>query len=149
MLRPSDLLVRTAWVYDASGTNFLNTMLRLFAQRDQINVVCDQVGTPTYASDLAACIWKLVATDAEGVFHYTNAGVASWYDFAVAIREEAEQLGLLQTNLAISPILSQDYPTPAERPKYSVLNCFDTYQCIGGPARHWRAALRDALKEKI
>ena len=148
-LRTEDLLVRTAWVYDAEGANFPNTMLRLFAERDSVSVVCDQIGTPTFAKDLAAGMWQLAGLDARGAFHFTNSGVASWYDFAVAIKEEALSYGLLTSDVSIHPILSKDYPTLATRPHYSVLNCFDTYKLIGEPARHWRAALRDALKEKI
>ena len=148
-LRASDLLVRTAWVYDADGANFLNTMLRLFNEREYVSVVSDQIGTPTFAKDLAAAIWQLVDANAAGAYHFTNSGVASWYDFAVAIREEATNCGLLDATVAIAPILSQDYPTPAKRPHYSVLNCFHTYERLGSVARHWRAALRDALREKI
>ena len=148
-LRASDLLVRTAWVYDGYGANFLNTMLRLFDERDRVNVVCDQIGTPTFAIDLANAVWRLMDVDAEGKHHFTNSGVASWYDFALAIKEEGAAVGLANADVAILPILSRDYPTPAERPHYSVLNCFNTYERIDGAARHWRVALRDALKEKI
>ena len=147
-LRASDLLVRTAWVYDGDGANFLNTMLRLFKERDNVSVVSDQIGTPTFAKDLAVAIWQLVDGKATGTHHFTNSGVASWYDFAVAIREEATNCGLIDATVAIAPILSKDYPTPAKRPHYSVLNCFHTYERIGSVARHWRAALRDALREK-
>ena len=147
-VRAQDLVVRTAWVYDGEGANFMNTMLRLFAERDELRVVSDQIGTPTFAGDLASAIWQLIEARASGVLHYTNAGVASWYDFAVAILEEATARGMMQSNVTIVPIPSEDYPTPARRPHYSVLDCRETYSLIGGPARHWRAALRDVLKDR-
>ena len=148
VLRKEDLVVRTAWLYDTDGANFMNTMLRLFATRDEVRVVSDQIGTPTFAGDLADAIWRLVDARATGVQHYTNAGIASWYDFAVAIKEEALAIGVLQSDVTIVPIPSEDYPTPARRPHYSVLDCRDTYSLIGGPARHWRAALRNVLKDR-
>ncbi len=138
------LIVRTAWVYAAIGSNFMHTMLRLMASRDEVRVVADQIGTPTHAMGLARAIWSLAAADAKGVYHWTDAGVASWYDFAVAIAEEALAVGLLERPVSVVPIRTEDYPTPALRPAYSVL---DKTQCwaITGPARHWRAELQDCL----
>lgn len=140
------LVVRTAWVYGRHGSNFVRTMLRLMAERDELRVVADQVGTPTWASSLAEAIWKLAAADAYGIYHYTDSGVASWYDFAVAIQEEALAIGLLDRAIPILPIPSSAYPTPARRPHYSVLDTEATNALIGAPP-HWRSNLRLVLAE--
>jgi dTDP-4-dehydrorhamnose reductase len=144
---PDALIVRTAWVYAAEGSNFVRTMLRLMRERDQVKVVTDQVGTPTYASSLARALWKLGERKASGIFHFTDAGVASWYDFAVAIHEEAMTSGLLQRPVEIVPIPSSDYPTPAQRPAFSVLDKSRTWSELGEPAPHWRVNLRACLEE--
>lgn len=141
---PAPLIIRTAWVYAAQGNNFVHTMLRLMATRDEVRVVADQIGTPTHAASLARAIWALDGQ--AGLFHWTDAGVASWYDFAVAIQEEALRLGLLDRCVPIIPIATADYPTPARRPAYSVLDKASSF-AITGPARHWRAELIDCLKE--
>ncbi len=141
---PDTLIVRTAWVYAAAGSNFVHTMLRLMQTRDEIRVVADQIGTPTHADGLAAAIWALHAAGATGIHHWTDAGVTSWYDFAVAIHEEALALGLLVRAVPIVPIRTEDYPTPARRPPYGVLDKTSTW-AMTGPARHWRAELRDCL----
>jgi dTDP-4-dehydrorhamnose reductase len=143
---PAPLLVRTAWVYAAEGQNFLKTMLRLMGTRDEVRVVADQVGTPTHAASLARAIWGLLARGTTGTFHWTDAGVASWYDFAVAIQEEALLRGLLPCNVPVLPIRTADYPTPARRPAWSVLDKTGSFELLG-PARHWRVELRAALDE--
>lgn len=141
-------IVRTAWVYSSTGQNFVKTMLRLMAERDSLNVVYDQVGSPTWARDLAQTLWQLaLQPDITGTYHYTNAGVTSWYDFAVAIQEEAQALGLLKKTCKISPILTEAYPTPAKRPHYSVLDCSSLEQALGIERPHWRASLRKMLRE--
>jgi dTDP-4-dehydrorhamnose reductase len=142
---PDALIVRTAWVYSAGGANFLKTMLRLMESRDEVRVVGDQIGTPTAAVDLARAIWGLVGHGATGMFHVTNAGVASWYDFAQAIAEEATAAGLLSRPVKVVPIRTEDYPTPARRPAFSVLDCSATWAVIGAPAPHWRVALRGVI----
>ncbi len=101
-LRSADILVRTAWVYSADGGNFVSTMLRLMAERAEIGVVCDQIGTPTSADSLAAALWAFAQSDAVGIYHCTDSGVASWYDFAIAIRDEARAVGLLDDHAADS-----------------------------------------------
>lgn len=141
---PAPLIIRTAWVYAAQGNNFVRTMLRLMAERDEVRVVADQIGTPTHAASLARAIWAL--NGQHGLFHWTDAGVASWYDFAVAIQEEALKLGLLSRQVPVLPIATSDYPTPARRPAYSVLDKASSF-AITGPARHWRSELIDCLKE--
>ena len=146
---PDALIVRTAWVYAAVGNNFVHTMLRLMRERPEVRVVADQIGTPTHVAGLARALWTLSAAGAHGIHHWTDAGAASWYDFAVAIQEEALAIGLLGSAVPIIPIRTEDYPTPAQRPAYSVL---DKSSCwaITGPAAHWRTELRlclSAIKE--
>ena len=143
MHHPAPLILRTAWVYAASGNNFVRTMLRLFAEREEVRVVADQVGTPTHAISLARAIWAL--QDHHGTFHWTDAGVASWYDFAQAIHDEALRLGMLSRPVTILPIATADYPTPAIRPAWSVLDKSSSW-AVTGPARHWRHELIDCLK---
>lgn len=143
------LIVRTAWVYGLAGNNFVHTMLRLMAERDRIGVVCDQIGTPTCAASLADGIWRMIEVNAKGVFHYTDSGVASWYDFAVAIQEEALQLGLLDRAIPIEPISTSAYPTPARRPSYSVLDKQSTIDLIGRAPSHWRVNLRHMLRQLL
>lgn len=142
------LIVRTAWVYTAGGANFVRTMLRLMAERDSVSVVADQIGAPTWAPGLAATIWALVAKDARGLFHHSDAGVASWYDFAVAIQEEALAIGLLTRAVPIIPIATADYPTPARRPAFSLLDCSGTRAMLGDGHTHWRVNLRRMLLEE-
>jgi dTDP-4-dehydrorhamnose reductase len=142
---PDALIVRTAWVYGPSGGNFLATMLRLMASRTEIGVVADQIGTPTSTLTLASALWALAGGDARGTLHYTDAGVASWYDFATAIAEEAAATGLLARAPSVRPISTADYPTPAARPAFSVLDKSATFTLLGGPPPHWRAALRAVL----
>jgi dTDP-4-dehydrorhamnose reductase len=144
---PDALIVRTAWVYAAAGGNFVNTMLRLMAQRDRLTVVADQIGTPTFAASLAAALWTLAQGKARGIHHYTDAGAASWYDFAVAVHEEGQAAGLLDRPVDIVPIPTSDYPTPAHRPAFSVLDKSATWAAMGRPAPHWRSNLRICLKE--
>lgn len=148
---PDALIIRTAWVYAAQGNNFVKTMLRLMAERDEVRVVGDQIGTPTHAAGLARAIWALNAANASGIYHWTDAGVASWYDFAVAIQEEALEIGLLSRKVPVVPIRTSDYPTPAKRPHMSVLDKSSSW-AITGPAAHWRDELRlvlRAMKEEI
>ncbi len=143
-LHGNPLIVRTAWVYAAVGGNFVHTMLRLMRERDEVRVVADQIGTPTHAATLARTIWSLLAIGQTGTFHCTDAGICSWYDFAVAIQEEALAAGLLTRRVPVLPIRTEDYPTPARRPAYSVLDKTATW-AITGTARHWRDELRDCL----
>jgi len=144
---PGALVVRTAWVYAAGGRNFLNTMLRLMSQGGEVRVVADQIGTPTSAAGLARALWGLARREASGLRHYTNAGAASWYDFAVAIAEEARIAGLLREEVRVRPITTSEYPTPAVRPSFSLLDCTAAWEELGEPAPHWRAALRDVFRD--
>ena len=147
-LRDSDILVRTAWVYSAGGANFVRTMLRLMAAKPALEVVADQIGAPTWAPGLAATIWGLVEKQASGTFHHSDAGVASWYDFAVAIQEEAVTLGLLDKAIPITPIPTGAYPTPAVRPAFSLLDCSKTRAILDDGHTHWRVNLRRMLEEE-
>ena len=144
---PEALTVRTSWVYTAHGSNFVNTMLRLMREREQIGVVADQIGAPTHAESLAAALWKLALAGATGVLHYRDAEAASWYDFAVAIQAEAHAIGLLERRIPIAPIATSDYSTPAPRPGYSVLDASEAWRIIGGPPPPWQENLRATLKE--
>ncbi|AOH84400.1 dTDP-4-dehydrorhamnose reductase [Sphingomonas panacis] len=136
------LIVRTAWVYAPTGGNFVRTMLRLMGERPEVRVVADQIGTPTWAPGLAAALWKMAGAGITGFHHYTDAGVASWYDFAVAIQEEALAAGLLNAAVPVIPIATADFRTPAKRPGYSVLDKASTFAALGGPTPHWRSNLR-------
>ncbi len=147
-LRDGDILVRTAWVYTAGGANFVRTMLRLMRETPGLNVVADQIGAPTWAPGLAATIWSLLAKDANGTYHHSDAGVASWYDFAVAIQEEALALGLLNEAIPITPITTAEYPTPAARPAFSLLDSSKTRALLEDGHTHWRVNLRQMLREE-
>ncbi len=142
------LILRTAWVYSTHGHNFVKTMLRLMSERDQLGIVADQIGSPTWAHGLAQALWQAIALNLHGIHHWTDAGVASWYDFACAIFDEARALGLLERDTIIRPIRTKDYPTPARRPSLSVLEKTATWQALGitAPA-HWRTQLRSMLNE--
>ncbi|MFA7230662.1 MAG: dTDP-4-dehydrorhamnose reductase [Victivallaceae bacterium] len=142
---PDAIVVRTAWLYSQHGTNFVKTMLRLMKERDALGVVADQVGTPTSANSLAEVIWQIaLKPEIKGIFHWTDAGVASWYDFAVAIREEGIALGMLSGDKGIvRPIRTEDYPTPTKRPAFSILDKTSLYQALGIKSQvHWRQQLR-------
>jgi dTDP-4-dehydrorhamnose reductase len=140
------LIIRTSWVYSSGKQNFVNTMLRLMAERDEMRVVADQIGTPSHALSLARSIWALAGLGASSTYHVTDSGSASWYDFAVAIQEEALASGLLQKAVPIIPIKTSDYPTPAVRPAYSILDKSKTTELLG-PAAHWRVELRAMIKD--
>jgi dTDP-4-dehydrorhamnose reductase len=142
------VVLRTSWVYASEGKNFVLTMLRLMRDKGQINVVCDQIGAPTWAASAAAAIWGLIdAQAAPGIYHWTDLGVASWYDFAVAIQDEALARGLLSRAIPVLPIYSSEYPTKAQRPAFSVLDSASTRSLIKVPATHWRHNLRMMLDE--
>ncbi|WP_444891177.1 dTDP-4-dehydrorhamnose reductase [Microbulbifer sp. DLAB2-AA] len=149
---PQAVILRTAWVYGAHGTNFTNTMLRLMRERDQLGVVADQIGTPTSCITLAETIFTLVSKpEVSGIYHCTDAGTASWYDFAVAIYEEAKNLGVLtkDANVNIIPIGNTEYHSCAVRPSYSVLDKSSLVEDLGIELKHWRQALRQVLQEKV
>ncbi len=138
-------ILRTSWVYGPVGKNFLLTMLRLMAQREQLGVVADQVGCPTSTAGLAGACWTVLEQGTSGTLHWSDAGAASWYDFAVAIAELGQVTGLLSNPARIQPITTAHYPTPAQRPSYSLLDCTATRETLGLEAVHWRQALQQVL----
>lgn len=135
------MIIRTAWLYSEFGNNFVKTMLRLAESKNEINVVTDQIGTPTYASDLAAAIHKIITQSnwESGIYHFTNEGVASWYDFSKAIFEDA---GI---DMKVNPIPTKEYPTPAKRPYYSVLSKNKIKRIYGLEIPYWRDSLRKCI----
>ena len=137
---PNSLIFRTSWVYAGHGKNFFNTILRLASSREEISVVADQVGTPTWAPDLVHVTAKALASDLEGVFHFSNEGVASWYDFA----HEIVKINNLKTRIA--PITTELYPTPAVRPFYSVLDKEKLRKALGVSLPYWRDSLEACIK---
>ncbi|MEM9922225.1 MAG: dTDP-4-dehydrorhamnose reductase [Cyanobacteria bacterium P01_D01_bin.50] len=143
------IILRTAWVYGIGGkSNFVKTMLRLGTQKPELRVVADQIGSPTRAKDIAQTIAALTQTPQKsGIYHYTNSGVASWYDFAVAIFDEAKQLGFPLEIQRVIPITTSEYPTAATRPSYSVLNCAKISTIMESYPPHWRQSLREMLQD--
>lgn len=135
------LIFRTAWLYSEFGENFLLKMLRLTAERDRLRVVCDQIGTPTYAGDLAMALFSIIDAGLyagrEGIYHFTDEGVCSWYDFAVEIAAEAGH-----DRCTIEPCRTAEYPTRAERPAYSVLDKTKFRRTFGIEIPHWRYSMR-------
>ena len=147
--RPDSQVLRTAWLYAAEGANFLNTMLRLMASKDELRVVADQIGAPTSAHTLAKVIWRLAFADAPGgIYHWSDGGSCSWYDFAIAIQTEALALGLLEEAIPVSAITTAEYPTPAKRPAYSVLDRSRTCEVIACRGRSWQEELQAVLQLK-
>ncbi|HYB34120.1 MAG TPA: dTDP-4-dehydrorhamnose reductase [Steroidobacteraceae bacterium] len=139
-------VVRASWLYSAGG-GFAGKMLSLMPGRTQLSIVSDQIAAPTCAAGFARVLWTLSVRRAGGLWHWCDSGVASWYDFAVAIAAEAVDLGLLPRAPAIAPIAGADYPTLAARPPYSLLDKRATEQLLGITAPHWRSALRDTLAQ--
>ena len=142
-------IIRTAWVYSAGDGNFVSTMLRLMSERDSIGVVADQIGSPTSVAGLAGACWHFIASDQPGIYHWTDAGVASWYDFAVAIQDEAINLGMLERRIPIAPLATSQYPTPAVRPGNSVLDKAGCWDAMNWTPEHWRVALKLALNDRL
>lgn len=148
VIHPSTMIIRTSWVYSSFGHNFVKTMQRLGTERDQLSVVFDQIGTPTYARDLANAIVTIIhkveteevdSGQMRGIYHYSNEGVCSWYDFALAIFE------LDEINCQVNPIESKEYPTPANRPAFSVLNKTKIKNTFDIEIPHWRSSLKNCL----
>lgn len=136
----STVIIRTSWVYSFFGNNFVKTMLRLMKERDSINVINDQFGSPTYAADLAGCIMQLATMPnvEGGIYHFANEGIISWFDFAVAIRD----LSGLDCN--VQPTDTSGYPTPAKRPGYSAMNK-EKIKAVGIQLKDWKESLRDCI----
>jgi len=164
---PGARVLRTSWVYGPVGKNFCLTMLRLHAAKaaagEPLGVVADQVGCPTATHTLAAACWRSIGADSAGalantaagnhtarnggprILHWSDAGAASWYDFAMAIGELGVAAGLLEQTAAVKPLTTADYPTPAERPSYSLLDCTTSREALSLAPLHWRSALAEVL----
>ena len=139
---PEAVIIRTSWVYSEFGNNFVKTMMRLMSQRDSLNVVADQIGAPTYAADLAQAILTIVSQSnwQPGIYHYSNKGKISWYEFALAIKEIA------QSNCQVNPIPSSSYPTPAKRPAFSLLDTSSLEKNFSIKIPHWRSSLENCMQ---
>lgn len=148
-IMPNDAcIIRTSWVYSTHGNNFVKTMLKLMADKPELGIISDQIGSPTYAKGLAKVCLLAAKNKVNDIYHWTDAGVASWYDFAVAIQEIALEKGLLTHSIPIKPIRTIDYPTPAARPSYSVLDKTKTINTFTEqPLVHWRAQLVTMMEE--
>lgn len=144
------LILRTSWVYSVHGHNFVNTMLRLMNERDEVKVVADQHGAPTWSRNLAVAVWSLVKGKPQsGTYHWSDSGRISWYEFAGAIHDMGRALGLVQRDCRVLPIGTGEYPTAARRPAYSVLDISATEQLLGYAAQPWREALQEMLEELV
>jgi dTDP-4-dehydrorhamnose reductase len=138
---PDSIIIRTSWVYSRFGNNFVKTMIRLMGERPSLNVVGDQIGAPTYAADLASAIMHIVAQKIagnkhSGIYHFSNSGAISWYDFAVAIGE------MTHSNCVVAKIGSEAFPTPAKRPHYSLMDCSSIIQDFGVGQPDWKESLQ-------
>jgi dTDP-4-dehydrorhamnose reductase len=145
-------ILRTSWLYGPGGKNFVETMLRLAADRDELRVVADQIGSPTYTGDLAQAIYHLLAvadrSDVYGIYHLANLGECSWYDFAAEIIRESRQQGEVLRAKQVVPIATSDYPLPAPRPAYSVFSKEKYLSATGATLPHWRESLQYYLLER-
>lgn len=142
------MIIRTSWVYSEHGSNFVKTMLRLMAEREELSVVNDQYGSPTYARGLAVALWRIIQNELHtpGIFHWADEGNISWYQFATAIQDLAMEAGILNRSIPILPISTDEYPTPAVRPAYSVLDTTELYHLLGGTAVGWQDNLKSAIE---
>ena len=146
------LIIRTSWLIGSVGRNFALTMLKLHKEKESISVVNDQIGSPTTTSSLAKLSWEIISESNKNIqlpsiCHFSDAGVASWYDLAVAVGEISEEIGLIEKAAKVLPIKSSEYPTRALRPNYSVLDCSLTYKLLEIEPTHWRSSLYELLKE--
>jgi dTDP-4-dehydrorhamnose reductase len=150
ILPEASVIVRTAWVYSANGNNFVKSMLRLMQEKPQLGIIYDQVGTPTWAKGLAQWLWIIAGKPkVTGTFHWTDAGVASWYDFAIAIQELGLEKGLLKNPIPVLPISTSAYPTPAKRPAFSVIDKSSAEEVSGLNTTHWRKQLSAMMDEIV
>ncbi len=144
------LTVRTSWLYGLGGSNFPDAMIRLASERDTLNVVNDQKGSPTFSRDLAEALWKLIGLQETGYFHFSNSGECTWYDFAVEAISLAKEFNFLpkEKNIDIQPVTSDKFPTPAPRPAYSVMSLDKYAKATGKAPRSWQDGLKDYLTLK-
>lgn len=150
ILPEASVIVRTAWVYSVNGNNFVKSMLRLMQEKPQLGIIYDQVGTPTWAKGLAQWLWIIAGKpEVTGTYHWTDAGVASWYDFAIAIQELGLEKGLLKKAIPVLPIPTSAYPTPAKRPAFSVIDKSSAEFVSGLNTTHWRKQLSSMMDELL
>ncbi len=149
VLPEASAILRTSWVYSSHGNNFVKTMLRLMAEKPQLGVIDDQIGSPTWAKGLARACVEAASQRTAGVYHWSDEGVCSWYDFAIAIQQLGLEKGLLQQAVPVKPIPSSAYPTPAKRPHYSVLDKTLTRETFTSPLNHWREQLSAMMDELV
>jgi dTDP-4-dehydrorhamnose reductase len=139
-------IIRTSWLYSEFGSNFVKTMLHLMEQKDELKIVADQVGTPTWAKGLALFLWRLCEVDnRDSIFHWSDAGETTWYDFALKIKELATQMLLITNDPQITPTTAKEYAAPAPRPAYSVLDCSRSYAILA--ANSWEQQLSSMLSK--
>lgn len=150
ILPKASVIVRTAWVYSVNGNNFVKSMLRLMQEKPELRIIYDQVGTPTWAKGLAQWLWVIAGKpEVKGIFHWTDSGIASWYDFAMAIQELGIEKGLLKEVIPIFPISTSEYPTPAKRPAYSVINKSSAEEISELKTTHWRKQLSSMMDDLV
>jgi dTDP-4-dehydrorhamnose reductase len=150
LLPEASVVVRTAWVYSVNGNNFVKSMLRLMIEKPQLGIICDQVGSPTWARGLAQWLWVIAdKPEVTGTYHWTDAGIASWYDFAIAIQELGIEKGLLNAVIPILPISTSAYPTPANRPAFSVMNKSTAEEVSSLRTIHWRKQLSSMMDSLV
>jgi len=149
--KKTSIILRTSWVTSPYGKNFILTMLKLHEQRESINVVCDQIGAPTSAKYLAKICWEIIHfknnIELPEILHWSDAGVASWYDLAVAVGDIGIELGIIKKKAFVNPIKTENYPLPAKRPRYSILDSQSTCDILDVMPNHWRMNLLETLKE--
>jgi len=142
----ASVIIRTSWVYSVNGNNFVKSMLRLMQEKNELSIICDQVGTPTWAKGLAQLLWTIAdRPEVKGIYNWSDGGIASWYDFAIAIQELGIEKGLLKDAIPIYPIPTSEYPTPARRPAYSVIDKTSTEDVSGLRTKHWRKQLSSMM----
>lgn len=142
------LIIRTSWVYSIHGHNFVKTMLKLMSSKESLSIVCDQFGSPTWAKGLALAIWDLTKIqNFSGIYHWSDSGVISWYDFAKAIQEKSLKIGLLERKINLQPIQAIEYPNSKIRPSYSALDCTSLRNVLSGRFHQWRHNLNLMLEE--
>ena len=149
VLPAASAILRTSWVYSSHGNNFVKTMLRLMAEKPQLGVIDDQIGSPTWAKGLARACVEAASHRTAGIYHWSDEGVCSWYDFAIAIQQLGLERGLLEQAVPVKPIPSSAYPTPAKRPHYSVLDKTLTRETFTSPLNHWREQLSAMMDELV
>jgi dTDP-4-dehydrorhamnose reductase len=150
ILPEASVIVRTAWVYSVNGNNFVKSMLRLMQEKPQLGIIYDQVGTPTWAKGLAQWLWNIAdKPEVTGTYHWTDAGIASWYDFAIAIQELCLEKGLLKEAIPVLPISTSAYPTLAKRPAFSVIDKSSAEAVSGLNTIHWRKQLSLMMDELL